>query len=347
MCGNLKTAVIIGVAGQDGALLAAHLLESGWQVTGSVRDNKKSSLWRLDELGITDRIELFGIRLDDVTQIADELRRLRPTHIFHLAAESYMVSASRSPNATINVNTLGTLNVLQAMQIAVPDARFFNASSSEIFHPAIYGKLLNENSPVRPENAYAVSKAAAQSLVDIYRTQNGLHALSGILFNHESSLRACHFVTRKIAYNISRLKIEGGPPMELGSFNSARDWGAASEYVRLMPQILDAAPQQNYVIATGKATSIREFLVYAGQAAGFDPVFDGEAECEICVDKRHGSKLAIVSPKYYRSNDTSCRVGDATRLRGCIDFPVFQSVEEIAGAMVRSDIIRLERREAH
>src|SRR5579871_2691122 len=201
-----RTALIIGVTGQVGALLAAHLVEQGWKVYGGFRRGHSSKLWRLEELGIFDKISLVNMNLHEPHQIIEVLKDIRPAHIYHLAGESFVADSYQQPRSIIETNVLGTLNVLEAMRICAPDSRLFFSSSAEIFGSAEGDKLLDENIPHRPENPYAISKLTAQNLVNLYRDRHGMHTVCGIMFNHESAFRSRTFVTRKITYHMARLR---------------------------------------------------------------------------------------------------------------------------------------------
>jgi GDPmannose 4,6-dehydratase len=218
-----KTALILGVTGQDGAHLAADLLGQGWKVYGGFRRGHATKLWRLEELDILDQLNLVNLNLHEPHQVIEVISQLQPDRLYHLAGESFVADSFQQPRSIIETNTLGTLNVLEAIRIFSPETRLFFASSAEVFGVANGGGLLDEQSPSRPINPYGISKLAAQQLVGVYRERHGLHAVCGIMFNHEGPLRARNFVTRKITFHLARLSMDGGPPMQLGAFNAARD----------------------------------------------------------------------------------------------------------------------------
>lgn len=340
-------ALILGVTGQDGSLLAAQLIARGWRVVGGFRRGNRSKLWRLDALGITDRVELVDINLADSGRLFEVVRAIAPAHLYHFAGESFVASSFESPRSVLEANTGGTLNVLEALRLGSPETRMFFASSSEIFGTLPAAKALNENSPVSPSNPYAVSKLAAQQFLDIYRGYHGLFTVTGILFNHESEFRARNFVTRKITYNIARLALEGGEPMRLGNFGSARDWGAARDYVGFMPDLLAQDNAENYVVATGRAATVREFLALSAACAGFAPEFDGDGIHERCVDRVSGQILAEVDSRYFRRIETRCHIGDASRLRRHLPKVRFTPLEELVATMTEADIARRKKGNVH
>jgi len=338
-----KKALILGATGQDGAHIAAHLVKDGWDVYGGFRRGSANKVWRLEQLGLLGKVKLVNVNVDEPYNLIEVFKQVMPDHIYHFAGESFVADSFIHPVTTLEANTLGTLHVLEAMRLTVPAARLFFASSSEVFGSVPQGVLLNEGSPLLPINPYGISKMTAQHLVRMYRETHGLFATAGILFNHESSLRARSFVTRKITYNLARLKIHGGAPVELGQFCSARDWGSAEDYTQAMTQVLALDAPDDFVFATGKLTSVRDFLSIAAAAAGFDPVFERSGADEKCIDKTTGLPLAHVSERYFRPHDTSARSGDATKLKLKTGWQGSRSIADVACEMVKTDINRWEK----
>ena len=335
-----KSAFIFGVTGQDGALLAAHLLAEGWTVHGGSRRGHVSKLWRLEELGILDKVNLVNVNLHEPYQVVEAIGTLKPDHVYHLAAESFVADSFHQPHSVIATNVVGTLNVLESMRVAAPRTRLFFASSAEVFGtPPAHG-LLDEASPLRPINPYGVSKLAAQNLVKVYRERYGLPAMCGIMFNHESPLRARNFVTRKIPFNVARLKLAGGPAVNLGALDAARDWGSAVDYAGVLPRALGLEAPEDLVFASGRRTTVREFFTYAAAAADYDPVFEGEGAGETCRDRKTGQALAAVSEKYFRPFDTPPLVGNPARLMQRTGFKGSRDVAKVAEEMVAADMKR-------
>jgi GDPmannose 4,6-dehydratase len=337
-----NTALILGATGQDGAHLAQHLIKDGWKVYCGFRRGSNAKTWRLEHLEILDKVQLININIDEPFNLVDVLTSIKPNQIYHLAGESFVADSFVHPVTTIQANALGTLNVLEAIRHTLPKTKLFFASSSEVFGSLNKGEALNEDSLLRPSNPYGISKLTAQQLVRMYRETYDLDATVGILFNHEGPLRGRNFVTRKISYNIARLKINNDDAFELGSLSASRDWGAAEDYTKAMIMTLDIEAN-DYVFATGKLTSVREFLKYSAIAGGFDPVFEGEGILENCVDKPTGRLLARVSERYFRPYDTSARVGNVSKLMRNIQWQGSRSVEKIATEMVLADIDRIKK----
>ncbi|MFD2207951.1 GDP-mannose 4,6-dehydratase [Kiloniella antarctica] len=336
----VKTALVLGISGQDGSLLATSLLKEGWRVVGGTRRGIVNKYWRLDELGIFDQVELVNINLQEPHMVLDIVRELQPNHIYHLAGESFVEDSFHLPRVTMEANYFGTLNLLEAIRTSSSETRLFFASSSEVFGSTVSKEALDEKTPFRPINPYGISKLAAQQLVEIYRERYGLYALSGIMFNHEGPMRARNFVTRKISFNLARLKMEGGTPMQLGNFDAARDWGLASDYTMVMPEVLELKEAQDFVFATGKLSTVREFLSLAAEAVGFVPVFEGKGLFSVCLDRSSGLKLAEVSEKYFRNFDTPPHKGSPARLLKMTKFSGSHDVSVIATQMIEADLHR-------
>lgn len=337
-----KKAFISGITGQDGAHLSKHLLDAGIQVFGSFRRDSYHKTWRLDELGITEDITFVDAQLNEPMNLANILTEIKPNLIFHLAGISYVSDSFIYPTSAIEANTIGTLNLLEAARISCKDAKIFFASSSEIFGTNPAGSILNENSIANPINPYGVSKLAATQLVKIYRNNHKMNCYSGILFNHEGPFRSRQFVTRKITFNLARLKVTGGMSVELGNLDASRDWGLAENYTLAMLNLLNSENVKDMVFATGKLNSVREFLSLASEAVGFEPVFDGEGINEVCFDRKTGSKIAVVSKKYYRPHDTKNLRGDPANVQKLLSSEEKNVLPFIVTEMIKADLKRVK-----
>lgn len=338
-----RTALITGATGQDGALLAAELLKEGWRVIAGHRRGASNSTWRLDYLGISDKVVLVECQVTAPQNLIEIVQTTEPSHVFHLAAESFVADSFKYPGVALDINSQGTLNILEAIRLLSPESRLFCASSSEVFGKNDQSEYINEKASFSPQNPYAISKAAAFHFVKLYRERYGLACCSGILFNHEGPLRSRSFVTRKITYNIARLRCHGGPPMELGDLNAARDWGAAADYVDAMRRMLELDQPQDLVVATGKITSVRQFLQISALAAGFDPTFEGQGLNEVCIDKTSGLVLAKVAKRYFREQATPPLTGDANRLSTLTGWHPQHSIQTLIENMVHADLMRWEQ----
>jgi GDPmannose 4,6-dehydratase len=336
----VNIAFITGVTGQDGAHMAAQLIEHGWIVYGGHRRGSSSTTWRLDYLGITEQVRLVECQINELQNLIELLQEIQPAVIYHLAGESFVADSFKYPGFTLDVNTHGTLNILEAVRLVSPSSKVFCASSSEIFGSPKLGGLLNEQSELRPANPYGISKLSALHFVRLYRERYGLFVCSGILFNHEGPLRGKAFVTRKITFNIARLKVQGGQPFELGDLDSARDWGSASDYVVVMRSMMNLKKAEDMIIASGNLTTVRDFLRMAAEAAGFSPVFEGVGQNEICRDKHTGITLVQVSSKYFRPQDTPPMVGDISKVKSLTDWDGSCNLIDLVEEMVLADIER-------
>lgn len=335
----MNTRLITGVSGQDGAYLAAHLLAQGAAVTGTRRPGAHDdSLWRLRELGIAahPRLRLATLDLDDAEGCHALLAALQPTALFHLAAQSRVAESLRDPEASLRANGQGALNLLEAARTASPQTHFVLASTAEIFGDAAHSPQ-TETTPCAPRSPYAVAKHFAHAATQDYRATHGLHASCAILFNHESPLRDADFVTRKIAAAAVRLaRNAADAPLALGNLAARRDFGYAPEFVTAIAAMAAQAQGDDYVLATGVATSIRDFADLAFAAAGIALNWRGSGVEEHALDAR-GRVMVTVDPALFRAVDTAQLVGDAAKARARLGFAPRTSVAELARLMVAAE----------
>ena len=264
-----KSAMITGVGGQDGALLAGFLLAKGYDVWGSSRDAQGASFANLGRLGIRDRVRCVSMVPEDFRSVLVALRKSQPDEIYHLAAQSSVGLSFEQPAETIQSITMGMLNVLEACRMLDKPARIYQAGSSESFGDT-QGMAADETTPFRPRSPYAVAKASVFWLLDNYREAYSLHACNGILFNHESELRPERYVTQKIVSSVRRIAAGSGETLRLGRLDIARDWGWAPEYVEAMWLMLQQDQPQDFVIATGHTFTLEEFVAAAFEHFSLD-----------------------------------------------------------------------------
>jgi GDPmannose 4,6-dehydratase len=264
-----RAALITGISGQDGAYLARLLLGKGYRVFGTSRDAELSRFESLARLGILDRVHLLSMAPNDFRSTITAIARARPSEIYHLAGQTSVGLSFEQPSETIESITNGTLNILEAMRFLGIPARFYHASSSECFGDT-GGAAADETTPFRPVSPYAVAKASAHWLVKNYRVAYGMFAANGILFNHESPLRAARFVTKKVVLATRRIARGSREKVHLGDLSIVRDWGWAPEHVEAMWRILHADAPDDYVVATGEASSLRDFVREAFAHFGLD-----------------------------------------------------------------------------
>jgi GDPmannose 4,6-dehydratase len=324
----MATALITGITGQDGAYLAQLLLEKQYRVVGLLRRSASSDVVgeRLRWLGVLDQVELVDGNLTDLSSLIRILQDHQPDEIYNLAAQSFVAASWQQPLLTGNVTALGVGNILEAIRLVRPQARFYQASSSEMYG-MIQEPRQNEKTPFYPRSPYAVAKLYGHWLTVNYRESYGMHATSGILFNHESPLRGIEFVTRKITDGVARIKLGLADKLTLGNLEAKRDWGHARDYVRAMWLMLQQETASDYVVATGRTTSIREFCGLAFAHAGLDY-------------KTHVESSAT----YMRPAEVDTLLGDATKCRTTLGWAPETTLEEMAGEMVEADIKRHKAR---
>ncbi len=311
----MQKAFITGITGQDGSYLAELLLAKGYAVHGLVRRASAYNRSRIDHLRTPDytdsgRLTLHYGELNDLTSFHRLLHRIEPHEIYHLAGQSHVGLSYELPEVTCLENGMATLHLLEAVRELGNGPRVFIAASSEIFGAPESGPQ-DEATPMNPRNPYGAAKAFALNLGRIYRESHGLFVANGIAYNHESPRRGENFVTQKIAMGVRAIAHGGSAPLELGNLDGTRDWGYAAEYVEAMWRMLQADQASDYVIATGQATSVREFATAAFAAVGIDIAFEGTGQDEIARRSDRGEIVLRVAPKFFRPVDASHLVGNA------------------------------------
>ena len=323
----MPTALITGVTGQDGAYLAQFLLGKGYRVLGLLRRSASSDVIgeRLRWLGILDRVELLDGNMSDLGSLIRILQKHEPDEVYNLAAQSFVASSWQQPLLTGMVTGLGAVNMLEAVRTAAPRARFYQASSSEMFGK-IQEPRQNERTPFYPRSPYAAAKLYAHWMTVNYRESFSLHASSGILFNHESPLRGIEFVTRRITDGVARIKLGLACELRLGNLEARRDWGHARDYVRAMWLMLQQPAPDDYVVATGRSTSVGEFCRIAFAHAGLDH-----------------REFVRVDPALFRPAEVDVLRGDAAKAESVLGWQPESSLEELAAEMVEADLARHRR----
>lgn len=339
----MKTAIITGITGQDGAYLAELLLAKGYKVYGTYRRTSSVNFWRIEELGVAKHPNLHLVEYD-LTDLSASIRLLQSTgatEVYNLAAQSFVGVSFDQPVTTAEITGLGPVNLLEAIRIVNPAIRFYQASTSEMF-----GKVQAipqiESTPFYPRSPYGVAKLYAHWMTINYRESYNIFASSGILFNHESPLRGREFVTRKITDSMAKISLGKLDVLELGNMDAKRDWGFAKEYVEGMWRMLQADNPDTYVLATNRTETVRDFVTMAGKAAGFDLVWDGSAENEVAVDRESGKILVRVNPKFYRPAEVELLIGDPEKAKRELGWEPKTTLEQLCQMMVEADIRRNE-----
>ncbi|MBW2039540.1 MAG: GDP-mannose 4,6-dehydratase [Deltaproteobacteria bacterium] len=335
-----KKVLITGITGQDGAYLAKFLLEKGYKVFGTYKKDYSPNLWRLGELGIIDRVTLREVDLQSERSCTRLLREVGPEEVYNLAAQSYISISFEQPVATGEITGIGVARLLEAVRVVDPDIRFFQASSNEMFG-RVQEVPQSENTPFYPRSPYAIAKLYGHWTTVNYREVYNIFACSGILFNHESPLRGLEFVTRKITFNAAKIKDGLQDRLLLGNLNARMDWGYAPEYVEAMWLMLNRPQADDYVIATGKAYSVREFVERVFGVLGMETVWEGKGEEERGIDRGTGRVLVEIDPRLFRPADTNLLIGDASKAQRELGWRPRTSLEELVEIMVKEDLRRI------
>lgn len=340
----MKKAIITGITGQDGAYLAQHLLEQGYNVTGTFRRTSSANFWRIEYLGIADHPELSLIE-HDITDLSNCIRlvdRSEPEEIYNLAAQSFVGVSFEQPITTGEITGIGVVNLLEAIRIVNPEIRFYQASTSEMFGKA-QAVPQNEATPFYPRSPYGAAKLYAHWMSVNYRESYDMFATSGILFNHESPLRGKEFVTRKITDAVARIRLGQLWTLELGNLDAERDWGYARDYVAGMHLMLQAEKPDTFVLATGRTTSIRDFVTMSFAAANIELEWAGSGTAEHARNRADGRTLVTVNPLYYRPAEVDLLIGDAGKAAEELGWQPGTGLEELCTMMVDADLARIER----
>jgi len=323
--GELKAALITGVTGQDGGYLAKLLLEKGYEVHGLFARRTSDTLWRLRYLGIDSQVKLIEGDLTDVSSMVRALEQSRADEVYNLAAQSFVATSWQQPLLTGQVTGMGAANVLEAIRLTNRGIRFYQASSSEMFgkvqHP-----IQDETTPFYPRSPYGVAKLFAHWLTVNYRESFGLHASSGILFNHESPLRGLEFVTRKVTYAVARIKQGRQQELRLGNIDARRDWGFAGDYVEAMWLMLQQPEGDDYVVATGRNATVREMCEIAFRHVGL----------------RYENHV-VIDPALHRPAEVDVLLGNPAKAKARLGWQARLTLTDLIPMMVDADMERVAK----
>ena len=345
---GVKTALITGITGQDGAYLAEHLLGLGYRVVGTFRRTSSVNFWRLAELGV-EKHEGLELVEHDLTDAGSSVRLLdehEPQEVYNLAAQSFVAVSFKQPVTTAEITAIGALNMLEAIRVCNPKIRFYQASSSEM-----YGKVAatpqDEQTRFHPRSPYAIAKLFAHWATVNYREAYGIFGVSGILFNHESPLRGWEFVTRKITDAVARIQLGQLDTLELGNLDAVRDWGFAREYVEGMHLMMQHRVPDTFVLATGKNCSVRKFVEAAFGAGGMSLEWRGKGVEQQGIEARSGKVRVKVNPQFFRPAEVETLLGDAAKAKAELGWAPKVPVETLARMMVEADLRRRRRGASH
>lgn len=337
----MKTAIVTGITGQDGAYLAELLLSKGYTVYGTYRRTSSVNHWRIAELGIENHPNLYLVE-HDLTDLSSSIRLLErsgASEVYNLAAQSFVGVSFDQPITTAEITGIGPVNLLEAIRIVDRSVRFYQASTSEMFG-LVQAVPQSESTPFYPRSPYGVAKLYAHWMTINYRESYDIFGCSGILFNHESPLRGREFVTRKITDSVAKIKQGKLDCLALGNLDAKRDWGFAKEYVEGMWRMLQADEPDTYVLATNRTETVRDFVRMAFKAAEIDVEFSGEHEQEFAVDTATGKTVMQVDRHFYRPAEVDLLIGDPAKAKEKLHWEPKTSLEDLCRMMVEADLRR-------
>lgn len=321
----MKAALITGITGQDGAYLSKLLINKGYKVYGLIARRSTSILWRLEYLEVVNEIELIEGDLTDVTSLIRAIQKSQPAEIYNLGAQSFVGTSWEQPILTAQVTGIGVVNLLEAIRLTNPEIRFYQASTSEMFG-LIQESHQSEKTPFYPRSPYGVAKLYGHWITVNYRESFNMFTCSGILFNHESPLRGIEFVTRKVTDAVARIKLGNQKELRLGNIDAKRDWGFAGDYVKAMWLMLQQEHPDDFVIATGKTTTVRDM-------------------CKIAFDyvNLNYEDFVTIDPKFYRPAEVDILLGNPKKANMQLGWEPQTSLEQLIQMMVEADLNRVTR----
>ena len=331
----MKNALITGITGQDGSYLAELLLEKGYNVYGIWR--RKATVDYGNIAHLKDKVTLIYADMTDPVSLITAMKISQADEVYNLAAQSFVSTSWDTPISTADINAVGVVNMLEAIRTVKPEARFYQASTSEMF-----GKVQEipqkETTPFYPRSPYGVAKLYGHWITKNYRESYGMFACSGILFNHESERRGLEFVTRKITDAAVRISLGRQEYVELGNFDAKRDWGHSKDYVRAMWLMLQQDNPDDYVIATNETRTVREFAETAFRHVGIEVEWQGEGVDEIGINKANGTTIVKINKKFFRPAEVELLLGDPTKAENALGWKREISFSELVERMVKNDM---------
>ena len=337
----MKRALITGITGQDGAYLAKLLIDKGYKVFGTVRRSTSEKFINLKYLKVFDKIKFYDFDLLELSNIQNVIRLSKPDEIYHLAAQSFVPTSFQVPIVTTDINSLGTLRILDSINSINKKIKFYQASTSEMF-----GKVVqipqSEKTPFYPRSPYGVSKVFSHWITINYRESYNLHASSGILFNHESPLRGSEFVTKKITSALARIKFGSNEILRVGNINAKRDWGYAGDYVHAMWLMLQQRKPDDYVIATGKTHSVRQFIDLTLKYLKFDYKWTGIGMNEKVINKANNKTIIKIDKEFFRPAEVDLLIGNSSKAKRQLKWKPKTNLKKLVKLMVDYDINQIQ-----
>lgn len=333
----MKTALVTGISGQDGAYLAKELLSNGYKVYGGLRRTSNYNLWRLDRLGIKNEIEFVDFELLEQSNISKTIKNLKPTEVYNLAAQSFVGVSFNQPVYTAHASGLSVLSIVEAIRENSPETKFYQASTSEMF-----GKVAeipqSEKTPFHPRSPYGVAKLFGHWTTKNYRESYNMFCSSGILFNHESPLRGEEFVTRKITKGLVDIKQGKLTSLKLGNIDAKRDWGFAGDFCNGIYKILQHNQPDDFVLATGETHTIKEFIIEACKALDLSIDFIG-ADIDLKVIDTKTNKIIIeIDPKFFRPCEVDLLIGDPSKAKELLGWKPTMNFNKLVQHMVEEEL---------
>ncbi len=337
----VKRALITGITGQDGAYLARRLMDEGYQVHGAYRRSASLTTWRLKEIGVLDDIQFEPFELAEYNNILRTLDRVQPDEVYNLAAQSFVGISFEQPLYTSDIDGIGVARLLEAIRCVNPKMKMYQASTSEMFGK-VQAVPQTETTPFYPRSPYGVAKLYAHWMSVNYRESHDMYTVSGILFNHESPLRGLEFVTRKITSSLARIHHDGKGEMQLGNLDAERDWGFAGDYMNAAYLMMQQETPQDFVIASGRTHSVRDFVNAAASALDMSIEWEGSAEKEVGRNQKTGEVVVRVNPKFWRPAEVEQLLGDPSRAKESLNWNPEVSFEQLVEKMVLADVKNVE-----
>lgn len=348
----MKRALITGVTGQDGSYLAELLLENGYEVYGLVRRKSRLDFGNLEGTAAKEKVHFIFGDITDMAAMINAIKQSQPDEVYNLAAQSFVAQSFREPIASANITGVAAANILEAVRTIKPDAKYYQASTSEMFGGCVEDQGdgftgYTEKSFFHPRSPYGVAKLYAHWITRNYRESYGMFACSGILFNHESERRGLEFVTRKITDAAARIKLGVQNHLELGNMDAKRDWGHSRDYVRAMWLMLQQDKPQDFVIASHETHTVREFVELSFKAVGINISWSGSGTDEIGKDAATGKVIVRINPQFYRPAEVDLLLGDPTKAETELGWRREVSFEQLVSLMAENDLAIVRKEIAH
>lgn len=344
----MKKALITGVTGQDGSYLAELLLEKGYEVYGLVRRKSRLDFGNLEGTAAKEKIHFIFGDITDMAAMINAIKESQPDEVYNLAAQSFVAQSFKEPIASANITGVAAANILEAIRTVKPNARYYQASTSEMFGGCIEDQGENfdgytEKSFFHPRSPYGVAKLYAHWITRNYRESYGMFACSGILFNHESERRGHEFVTRKVTDASVRIKLGIQEYLELGNMDAKRDWGHSKDYVNAMWLMLQQNKPEDYVIASHETHTVREFVELSFKALGINIIWKGHGVDEIGVNSANGKTIVKINPKFYRPAEVDLLLGNPAKAEAELGWKRDISFTELVERMVKNDLTLISK----